>query len=301
MSVALNPHRTHHAAFYSPPTAGDGRALALVHGNCQAESLRLLLDGETLQTIRIPPVHELTAGDLPHLHRWLARAKVLVSQPVRDDYRGLALGTAQLRAAASPDTRLIIVPIVRFAGLYPEQAIIRPPHDPAALPPLVPYHSLRTLAQAAGRPRPRALSPAAVARVADESRAQLRRRERAHGTVAIGDVFQRPSFSLMRTINHPGNPVWLTLAGRVRRALSISDPVADPGRALLDAVHAPRDPVVISAFGLTEDPDPDWHLDGRRISAAQVHDAHLEWYADHPQTIAAGLARHADTLTALGL
>jgi hypothetical protein len=153
--VAVNAHRTNYADFYSPRAVGDGRALALVHGNCQAESLRLLLDGETLATIRMPPVHELTGEDLPHLRRWLARCRVLVSQPIRRDYRGLALGTAQVHAAARPGTRLIVVPIVRFAGLYPEQAIIRPPHDASAVPPLVPYHSLRTLARPAGRRRGR--------------------------------------------------------------------------------------------------------------------------------------------------
>jgi hypothetical protein len=301
VTVAENAHRSHYADFHSSHAVGDGRALALVHGNCQAESLRLLLDGEALATIRMPPVHELTGEDLPDLRRWLARAKVLVSQPIRRDYRGLALGTAQVLATAGPDTRLIVVPIVRFAGLYPEQAIIRPPHDRSAVPPLVPYHSLRTLAQAAGRPRPRALNPDSVHRIAAESREQLRRREDAHGAVKISDVFTRPDFSLVRTINHPGNPVWLTLAARVRQTLGISEPVRDPGRELLDHVHAPRDPVVIQAFGLTDQPDPDWRVGRQRISAEQVHDAHLEWYARHPQTVAAGLARHADTLAALGL
>jgi hypothetical protein len=299
--VAVNAHRTNYADFYSPRAVGDGRALALVHGNCQAESLRLLLDGETLATIRMPPVHELTGEDLPHLRRWLARCRVLVSQPIRRDYRGLALGTAQVHAAARPGTRLIVVPIVRFAGLYPEQAIIRPPHDASAVPPLVPYHSLRTLARAAGRPPAGPLTQDAVLRVAAASRLALQRREDAHGAVPIVDLFSRPDFSLMRTINHPGNQVWLTLADRVRRALQISEPVRDPGRALLDHVHAPRDPVVIQAFGLPGPPDPDWRLGPERVSAEQVHDAHLEWYARHPQTVTAGLVRHADTLAALGL
>jgi hypothetical protein len=301
VTVAENARRTHYADFHSSGGLEDGRALALVHGNCQAESLRRLLHGESLATIRMPPVHELTAEDLPHLRRWLARASVLVSQPVRADYRGLPLGTAQVHAAAGADTRLIVVPIVRFAGLYPEQAIIRPPHDPSAVPPLVPYHSLRTLAQAAGRRPAGRLTADAVREVAAASRLALRRREDAHGAIPIGDLFTRPSFSLMRTINHPGNPVWLTLAARVRRALGITEPVLDPGRELLDDVHAPRDPVVIQAFGLTDEADPDWRVGGRRISAAQVHNAHLEWYAQHPDTVTAGVARHADTLAALGL
>jgi hypothetical protein len=299
--TAEDARRAHYADFYGSRAVGDGRALAIVHGNCQAESLRLVLDGEALATIRVPPVHELAPADLPHLRRWLMRAGVLVSQPVREGYRGLPLGTAQALRSAGPGTRLIVVPIVRFAGLYPEQAIIRPAHDPAAVPPLVPYHSLRTLARAAGYPQGPALDVDAVRRVADASVQELRRRERAHGAVAASDLFIAPSVSLMRTINHPGNPVWLALAARVRRALGISEPVRDPGRPLLAGLHAPRDAAVIRAFGLQDRPDPDWHVGESTFSATEVQEAHLEWYAHHPDTVKAGLLRHADTLTALGL
>jgi hypothetical protein len=80
----------HYQDFYGEP-ARDGRPLGLVHGNCQAEALRVLLAGSpTLpwQLLRVPPVHELEAGDLPHLDRLLAGATLLLAQPVRDGYRG---------------------------------------------------------------------------------------------------------------------------------------------------------------------------------------------------------------------
>jgi hypothetical protein len=299
--TAEDARRAHYADFYGRRAVGEGRVLAIVHGNCQAESLRVVLGGETLATIRVPPVHELGPADLPHLRRWLMRAGVLVSQPIRDGYRGLPLGTAQALRSAGAGTRLIVVPIVRYAGLYPEQAIIRPAHDPAAVPPLVPYHSLRTLARAAGYPPGPPLDVDAARRVANASLDELRRRERAHGAVAVSDLLVAPSFSLMRTINHPGNPVWLALAARVRRALGISEPVRDPDRPLLAGLHAPRDAAVIRAFGLEDEADPDWHAGELTISAAEVQEAHLEWYARQPETVTAGLLRHAATLAALGL
>ena len=45
------------------------------------------------RTVRIPPVHELERGDLTHLDALLAVTDVLVTQPVRADYRDLPLGT----------------------------------------------------------------------------------------------------------------------------------------------------------------------------------------------------------------
>ncbi|WP_241490615.1 WcbI family polysaccharide biosynthesis putative acetyltransferase, partial [Microbacterium testaceum] len=87
--------RRHYAEFFgeAPLPARFG----VVVGNCQAESLRLVIASEALPAIRIPAVHELTATDAARLHDVLARASFLVAQPVRDDYRGLPLGTAQLR------------------------------------------------------------------------------------------------------------------------------------------------------------------------------------------------------------
>ena len=300
---AVDARRRHYATFYGLRDRDDDRALALVHGNCQAESLRLVLDGESLATIAMPPVHELTAEDLPHLHRWLARASVLVSQPVVSGYRGLPLGTGDLTAAAGAQLRLVIVPVVRFAGLYPEHAIIRPTGDPGAVPPLVAYHSLRVLAEAAGgrRARTTELKPGAVRAIAAASLAQLTARERRHGAVVISDVFAQPGFALMRTLNHPGNPVWLTLAARVLRALGATAAVRDPGRALLDAVHAPRAAAVIQTFGLPDEPTTEWLIDGAVVDAAELRDAHLAWYASHPGAVAAGLARHGPAMAALGL
>ena len=69
-------------------------------GNCQAEALRQALGGladPPFRTVRVPPVHELEVGDLPHLEALLRQAAVLISQPIRADYRELPIGTDQWR------------------------------------------------------------------------------------------------------------------------------------------------------------------------------------------------------------
>ena len=49
-------------------------------------------------------------------------ADIVVTQPIRDDYRDLPLGTRQI--AAVTDARMLTVPPVRFAGLHPFQSAI---------------------------------------------------------------------------------------------------------------------------------------------------------------------------------
>lgn len=290
--------RRHYAHFYGLAPLPDGDALALVHGNCQAESLRLALDGPDLATVRIPPVHELTGADMAHLARTLARVTVLISQPVRENYRDLPLGSAQIAAATAPGAAVLAVPVIRFAGLYPTQAIIRPPSDRSAVPPLVPYHDLRILARAAGVVRGPRLSAAKVRSVAALSIGELRRREQVNHTVPIADRFQAPEFDQMRTINHPGNVIWETLARRVRDRLQLGD-VVPLTRPLLNAIHGPREPEVIEAFGLAGAPEPRWHRDGAAVDPAELLHAHLAWYQEHPDAIAEGLRRHAAVLRIL--
>ena len=307
--VDADPRAHHYGVFYSL-AEGPADDVAIVVGNCQAESLRQMLEGPGLATIRIPAVHELTASDLPYLRYWLSRAAVLVSQPVRTDYHGMPLGTAQLAALLPAGGRVLRVPVIRVAGLYPTHAIVRPPSDTSLVPPVVEYHDLRVLVEAAIRREGGAVPAAGVAArldtrtvhtIADESLDQLRRREAANETVVLSDLFERPSFDQMRTLNHPGNPVWSAAATRVRAALGLSEHVVDPGRPLLDRVHAPREAAVIEAFGLDASPTDHWVVDGAPVSVDEVRAAHLAWYAEHPDAVDAGLARHAGALATLGL
>ncbi|GAA3223440.1 hypothetical protein GCM10017691_10440 [Pseudonocardia petroleophila] len=289
--------RRHYGEFYD----GGSGPVALVHGNCQAESLRVLLAGSPTfapRPVRIPPVHELTADDLPHLHALLARTTVLLSQPVRDGYRDLPLGTAEIAAHLPPDARVLRWPVVRYAGLHPWTVIVRHPSDMAAVPPVVPYHDLRTLTAAAGRPPAPAPTPAAFRAAADLTVAELAQRERATD-VGVSDLLLGLGVDAAHTLNHPGNPVLIALARRVQAALGLPADADDPGRALLGGIRAPLDAAVLAALGLDAAPREHWLVDGVPVDDADVRAAQRDWYTAHPQWVAAGLERHARRISLL--
>lgn len=324
-------YRTHYSDFFGAEShgSGDGRRIGVIMGNCQAESLRVALGDEDVRFLRVPPVHELEADDIPLLARILARTDVFVTQPIRDDYRGLPLGSEQMRALLPETARTTTVPVIRFAGLYPFQAIIRPPSDTSLVPPLVPYHDLRLVAEAArlaglvgasagaaddGSDRGGTrvgvagdgsdhgdVTASQIHAIAEESIRQLRAREQAHDTVVVSDLFLRPDFSLMRTINHPGNAVWTALAERVRACVGLANASVALTRELLNNIHAPRDQAVIDAWGLDVEARATWTVDGREIDPSALREAHLAWYAEHPDAVTSGLARHAPALATLGL
>jgi hypothetical protein len=294
----------HYGEFYNrrelAHEADSSAGIAVVMGNCQAESLRIMLDGAGLHTVRVPPVHELVGTDIPFLQRLLERTTLLVSQPVRDDYHGLPVGLRQLSSRLAGAARAIAFPVIRFAGLYPVHAIIRPPSDLSLTPPVVAYHDLRTLAEASGAGAIAAsITPDMVRAIAADSISELVRREQAFDAVRASDLFTRPDFAQMRTLNHPGNAVFASVAERVRGRAGLAEHTVDPGRRLLDGVHAPRLAAVIDAYELDEEPGSDWIVGGATVPDALVRDAHLEWYAEHPDAVEAGLARHGRALEIL--
>ena len=296
MEIELSAgRRAHYASFYDSRPPAD---LAIVLGNCQAESLRIAMTGSDLTTIRIPPVHELTASDLPYLDRALERARVIVMQPIRDGYRGLAIGTRQLAGRLGLSTSMIVVPAVRHRALHPMQAVVRIPDVAVTDPPLVAYHDLRIIADALGAPL-QPLTTDRVRRIASDSTISLRTREQRAGAVPISDVFANPSADLLRTMNHPGNPVFVELARRVRERLGLTAELLPLGRPLLSSIVAPLEPVVVETWQLGTPPDPYWTVEGERIHADVVAEAHRRWYRDHPHSLAIAADRHAAELQLL--
>ena len=323
----------HYGAFYGlaqAPIPDDGRRVAVVYGNCQAEALRVLLadsQDSDLFTVRIPPVFELSETDLPHLEALLARTDVLLAQPIRDDYRDLPLGTAQVANRLRPGARVLRWPVVFDVGLLPFQAIVRDPDDPTREPPVVPYHDLRTLAgMAAGADRwETEIEPAAFRAVAAASRAELARRESAGCDLGVSDLLDRPVLGDLNTVNHPGNRILIELARRVQDALGLPVDATDLGRVLLGEVITPRDPRVGEALGLpgatdesATDETPtdetadhrvasggsaaqDWGVRGRAVPQRTVRERQEQFYRDHPAVVRAGMEREHDRLVTLGL
>lgn len=284
----------------------DDRPLLLVVGNCQAESFRLLLDAGDVRTRRLPALHELTRPDAAELHELLARTDLLVAQPTSDDYRGLPVGTRQLRALLPSSARVALVPSLRYAGLHPFHLLVHPPGLDRPDPPVVPYHDVRTVLAAdderAGRParEPLPLSEGGVRAVAAASVAELARREELHGTVVVSNLFADPTADLMRTINHPGNAALVPVAARLRAALGLEPRPPAVDRPLLAGIHAPLLPEVVAAHGLDALPTTDWTVEGRALPTATVAAAHLQWYRDRPEMLDAALTRAEPLLRLLG-
>ena len=322
IGVHETPGRTrHYADFYgvdfhgSDARVDDGTPLWVIVGNCQAEALRQVLEGagdgagptsRPHVTVRMPPVHELERSDLPALHRLLRRASVLLSQPIRTGYRGLPLGTDEMAAELPRSAQVLRWPVIRYAGLHPFQAIVRNPADRSVVPPVVPYHDLRTVIAARdGRSDDDEwdvpVTPAAFLAVADASCAELARRERAQCDVGVSDVLRQYGVEAAHTINHPGNRVLTELGRRVLRALDVDLPVSEPVKTLLDSAVAPLDRRVLKALDLDAPERRLWTMNGVELEPTEVHRAQLQWYRDNPEFVSLALTRHRATLDLLGL
>lgn len=286
----LLARRRHYSEFFGLDPLPE--RFGVILGNCQAESLRMVIDAPDRRFVRVPPVFELDADETARLHDLVRSAAVVITQPIRDDYRSLPLGTRQI--AAVTDARMLTVPPVRFGGLHPFQAAIRVPGVDGD-PPLVAYHDVRTLAKAAGLPVAPSLPPAAVRAVAELSLGTLRPREQ-RTDVRVSDLFDTVTADHMRTVNHPGNALWMPLAARVLQALDLDGEPTDPGRPLLDSVQAPLAPEVVEAWSLPDEPREQWLVEGEALDDAEVRAAHLAWYAAHPAFVAAAVERLAPLL-----
>lgn len=289
-TAAVIARRRHYAEFFGDAPAPEG--YGVVVGNCQAESIRLVISGGDHPAVRIPAVHEMDAADAERLHRLLAGAAFLIVQPIRDDYRGLPLGTAQLRRALPSAARTVVVPSLRYGGLHPFQAAIRVPGIDED-PPLVAYHDVRLIAEAAGLPVATDLPRAAVRAVAEDSVSELRRREDLGVDVVASDLYAPVVADLARTVNHPGNAVFLPMGERIVAALGAPGTAVDPGRPILAGVQAPLEPWVVEAWDLDAEPRRHWIVGGERLDAEVVADAHRGWYAAHPAFVTAAVERLA--------
>ena len=291
------------------PSAHDERPLWLVVGNCQAEALRRVLDSvpaRPYRTVRIPPVHELTQQDLPQLDELLGQAEVLLSQPIRQDYRDLPVGTRQLAERLNSTARVFRWPVIRYAGLYPFQVIVRRPADRSLTPPVVPYHDLRTIAAArAGRPPDDPwdveVSAEQIRTVAAISRDELATREARDCDVGISDQLAGLGTEAAHTINHPGNPVLIALAQRILDHLGAGLTAGSVDTVLLSSVTAPLEARVLDALGLAGTPRPDWCQHGARIAADDVHTAQLRWYDRNRDFLELAVQRHGNVMDSLGL
>ncbi|MGZ8178691.1 WcbI family polysaccharide biosynthesis putative acetyltransferase [Williamsia sp. SKLECPSW1] len=305
----------HYGGFYgvegddSGAAGSTDRPVVLVWGNCQAEALRVVLntvDTTPWGTVRLPPVHELTADDLPHLDRLLRRTRAVLSQPVRAGYRDLPIGLDDLRARLGDDVPILRWPVVRWGALHPFQVIVRHPDDPSMDPDGVPYHDLRTLAAARDGRSPDEpwdvdVAPEVFREVAHRSADELRRREQRDTDVAVSDILESVGAGATHTVNHPQNAVLLRLGRRIADEMGWSGTVRDPGRTLLGGIRAPVEGRVLDALGVSGETRDGWLVQGRDVSADEIHRTQMDCYARFPGFVDAAEARHGELMDLLGL
>lgn len=297
--------REHYGEFYGLHSPQDPELpLLVVYGNCQAEATRVLLDGAAdgrWRTLRMPPVHELVAEDLPHLRKVLADTSYLVAQPIVDGYRDLPLGTQEIARELPERASVARFPSVYWAALFPTQVIVRVPD--AGDPPVVPYHDLRVLVAAANKV-PASFEPVhadGVRAVHEDSLAQLRRRQEHHDTIDAATILEHAGADTTWVVNHPHNHVLLRESEAILDRLGLTGEVTDPGRVLLGQLRTPVYAETLDALGIDGEASTSWQIQGEQVSEQEIADEQLAWYAEHPEAIEIGLKQHAELVRTLGL
>lgn len=282
----------------------------MVWGNCQAEPIALLMRAPLaqhgLEVVVVPPVFLVDEAGLGEVRDLVRGSAVLISQPVRDEYRIPGCGTSQLAELLPPSGRLVTFPSIFHIGAFPYMVNAHGGDGERVPAPLTDYHDLRTLVAAErGLDVERALAwwPAptadAVRTVSTESTARLRHRE-ASLDVRVSSQLDAPA--ALWTLDHPSNVVLGAVAQALLGVLAVDEVIDVPSREFLGARRAPIEAAVVAGQGWpTGAVAPDWRIDGRDVPASEVLAAHLGLYRDRPDVVADSLVRYAERLVVLGL
>ncbi|MEI4277849.1 WcbI family polysaccharide biosynthesis putative acetyltransferase [Klenkia terrae] len=295
-----------------PATVEPG-SVGFVWGNCQAESIRRMVApagaAHGVEFVRLPPVFEMDEAEVGRLHALMAVAGVLVTQPVKDEYRVPGCGSEQLVALLPADARVVRVPTTYYEGLFPWQVHAHDA-DGRVDAPLTDYHDLRLLdAAVRGWDVARAvarieeLEPAAdaVRDLAARSQAELRRRN-ADLDVDTTDAVVAGGAEAMWTVNHPANATLREVGAGVLATLGWPGEPDVPDHQMLGGSRAPLEAAVLTALGL--DPAaarPRWSLAGRDVPWAEVAGPQLQLYAEQPDVARRAVEKYAERTAALGL
>ena len=281
----------------------------LVIGNCQAEALRQILDAvgdRPYRTVLVPPVHEIEASDLPHLEVLLRQTAVLSCQPIRNDYRDLPLGTGQLAAVLPAAATVLRWPVIRYAGLYPFQVIVRRPADRSVVPPPVPYHDLRTIAAALeGRsiPTPGTWTWNRPRFGPWQNTAGRRCPTGRPGTPTSASRTSWCRRDAMPPIRStiPATPCWSpSPSGCFPRWGWIDVPNGWEPHCSDRCTH-PLSKRVLDALNVSGQARTHWWSNGRALDPESVHAVQLHWYRSNLDFLQLAVQRHGQIMDLLGL
>jgi hypothetical protein len=283
----------------------------LVWGNCQADPLADLLTAPLaaagIEMLRVPPVFLATADELAEVHDELTRCRLLISQPVSEEYPLPGSGTAHLASLLPAQGRLVTFPVAFHVGAFPYQVHGYDAADRRVDAPMTDYHDLRVVWAAAREltvsealqqwPTPPADG---VRAVHEASLAEIERRERQLD-VTCSALLARPG--AVWTMDHPSNAVLAAIARGVLRVLDLpDDAMLVREREYLGQRRTPVEPAVAAALGWPSDGTAtEWVIDGRTVPNSELLDVQLGFYREHPDVVARTLSRAADRMHQLGL
>ena len=280
-------------------------------GNCQAEPLADLLTAPLaaagIEVLRVPPVFLATADQLAVVHEQVRRCRLLISQPVSEEYPLPGSGTAHLASLLPPDGRLVTFPVAFHVGGFPYQVHGYDEADERVDAPMTDYHDLRVVwAAARGLTVSEALRQwptppsAGIRAVHEASLAEIERRERTLD-VTCSSLLARPN--AMWTMDHPSNTVLAATARAVLERLDLpADTIEVREREYLGQRRTPVEPAVAAALGWpAETTAAEWIIDGRTVPNSELLDVQLGFYRERPDVVTRTLFRAADRMHKLVL
>ena len=202
---------------------------------------------------------------------------------------------------------MIRFPVLYYQGLFPFQAFVHLQGDGgrqsfAEVPVTGRHHDLRVIACAARGMdagaaidwlRSYAPDEAALREAAEDSAAEMRRRERETDVAVIDQIMSSPAThgESFFTVNHPSRHSLRHISEDVHRALDI--PFGDTGTGdVLDHMKTPLEAPVLRALGLPQDARGHWVIGGEDVRMEDVVEAHLGLYRRRPDIVAAALREH---------
>ncbi|WP_235537287.1 WcbI family polysaccharide biosynthesis putative acetyltransferase [Nocardioides sp. Soil805] len=284
-------------------------------GNCQASAVRRLLKASPgfagrFDVAWLPGVHEVSADQLPVVRRIVEGADVAIVQPVRDGYRGLAVGTEEILAHNAKEPTVLRYPAIYYTGLHPYLVYVHATGELGTPMPVTGgYHDLRFISVASsgamGREaESRLLSlvgdEEALRRNAQESLSELARRELSLD-VRVSHRIDALGVEAVWTVNHPSNALLSEVATQVSGHLGLEGTPAPGMQELLQSVVSPVHADVRAALKRPVDGSNEWKVDGTAHHDLSVMHAHLAHYRDNPRVLQVAQDEHAEKLGRFGL
>lgn len=279
--------------------------LAVVWGNCQAaplaDLLRAPLAAAGLTVVDVPPVFLASEDEIAQAHRLVGRAALLISHPIRENYRFGGCGTTALAAQLPPRGRLVTIPTIFHDGPFPYLVNAHGADGARVDAPITDYHDLRAIQAAAdGLTTDQAVAgwshadPDLVRSMSADSIERLRRRE-SDLDIVVSDLVGDPD--ALWSMNHPSNRVLVEVARRVLDVAGVGGEVQAPTREFLAEKVAPIDTGVAAALGWPESAArSEWQIRGRAVADRDVLAAHLDFYGRRPDVVTDSLRRYATRL-----